>query len=65
MASEPRAITLYETLLAGCNAKAEEVGDSDGEFGTFAGLATTAFRSHGVPATVCPWLPFPSTQIRS
>jgi len=36
--SDPaRAVTLYETFLAGCNAKAEEVDDSDGEFGTFAG----------------------------
>ena len=38
VASEPaRAVTLYETFLAACNAKAEEVDDSDGEFGTFAG----------------------------
>jgi hypothetical protein len=38
VASEPgRAVTLYETLLAACNAKAEEVDDSDGEFGMFAG----------------------------
>jgi hypothetical protein len=37
-ASEPgRAVTLYETFLAACNAKAEEVDDSDGEFGMFAG----------------------------
>ena len=36
--SDPtRAVTLYETLLAGCNAKAEEIDDSDGEFGMFAG----------------------------
>ncbi|HZL55899.1 MAG TPA: hypothetical protein VFC21_02390 [Bryobacteraceae bacterium] len=32
----PRAVALYETLLAGCNAKAEEIDDSDGEFGMFA-----------------------------
>ena len=32
-----RAVTLYETFLAACDAKAEEVDDSDGEFGTFAG----------------------------
>ena len=38
VASEPgRAVALYETFLAACNAKAEEVDDSDGEFGTFAG----------------------------
>jgi hypothetical protein len=38
VASEPaRAVTLYETFLAGCNAKAEEIDDSDGELGTFAG----------------------------
>jgi hypothetical protein len=38
VASEPaRAVMLYETFLAACNAKAEEVDDSDGEFGTFAG----------------------------
>jgi hypothetical protein len=36
--SDPaRAVTLYETFLAGCNAKADDVDDSDGEFGTFAG----------------------------
>ena len=36
--SDPtRAVTLCETLLAGCNAKAEEIDDSDGEFGMFAG----------------------------
>jgi hypothetical protein len=36
--SDPaRAVTLYETLMAGCSAKAEEVDDSDGEFGSFAG----------------------------
>ena len=36
--SDPtRAVTLYETLLAGCNAKAEEIDDSNGEFGMFAG----------------------------
>ena len=32
-----RAVALYEAFLAGCDAKAEEVDDSDGEFGTFAG----------------------------
>ncbi|MBK5291336.1 MAG: hypothetical protein JJE04_06655 [Acidobacteriia bacterium] len=32
-----RGVTLYETFLAGCNLKAEEIDDSDGEFGTFAG----------------------------
>jgi hypothetical protein len=37
-ASDPaRAVTLYETFLAGCNLKAEEIDDSDGELGTFAG----------------------------
>ncbi len=37
-AAEPaRAVALYETFLAGCNAKAEEIDDSDGELGTFAG----------------------------
>ncbi len=37
-ASQPaRAVALYETFLAACNAKAEETDDSDGEFGTFAG----------------------------
>lgn len=29
-ADPARAVTLYETVLAGCNAKAEDVGDSDG-----------------------------------
>jgi hypothetical protein len=34
--SEPhRAISLYEAFLAGCYAKAEEVDDSSGSFGTF------------------------------
>ena len=38
LASDPaRAATLYETFVAGCNQKADEVDDSDGEFGTFAG----------------------------
>jgi hypothetical protein len=38
VASEPaRAVTLYEAFIAACNEKAEEVDDSDGEFGTFAG----------------------------
>jgi hypothetical protein len=32
-----RAATLYETFIAGCNLKAEEIDDSDGELGTFAG----------------------------
>lgn len=36
-ADPPRAVVLYETLLAGCNAKAEEIDDSDGELWTFAG----------------------------
>lgn len=31
-----RAATLYETFLAGCYEKAEEVDDSSGSFGTFA-----------------------------
>jgi len=36
--SEPaRAVALYETLLDACDATAEDVDDSDGEFGTFAG----------------------------
>jgi uncharacterized Zn finger protein len=38
VASDPaRAAALYETFISGCNEKAEEVDDSDGEFGTFAG----------------------------
>jgi hypothetical protein len=38
VASDPvRAVALYETFIAGCNEKAEEVDDSDGELGTFAG----------------------------
>lgn len=38
MATDPaRAVTLYETFLAGCHAKAEEIDDSDGDFGLFAG----------------------------
>jgi hypothetical protein len=37
-ASDPmRAVALYETFIAGCNEKAEEVDDSDGELGMFAG----------------------------
>src|SRR6185437_12935695 len=36
--SEPlRAAELYETFIAGCNLKAEEVDDSNGEHGGFAG----------------------------
>ena len=30
-----RAVTLYETFLAGCYEKAEEVDDSSGSFGQF------------------------------
>jgi hypothetical protein len=38
VASDPaRAVALYETFIAGCNLKAEEIDDSDGEIGTFAG----------------------------
>ncbi len=38
VASDPaRAVALYETFIAGCNEKAEEVDDSDGELGMFAG----------------------------
>ena len=32
-----RAVRLYEALLAGCDVTADEIDDSDGEFGTFAG----------------------------
>jgi hypothetical protein len=36
--SDPaRAVALYETLLEACDVTVEEVDDSDGEFGTFAG----------------------------
>ena len=36
--AEPiRAAGLYETFIAGCNEKAEEIDDSDGELGMFAG----------------------------
>lgn len=31
-----RGVVLYETFIAGCTLKAEEIDDSDGEFGTFA-----------------------------
>lgn len=37
ISGEPtRAATLYETFLAGCYEKAEEIDDSSGSFGTFA-----------------------------
>jgi len=36
-ADPARAITLYETFIAGCNLKAEQIDDSDGELGAFAG----------------------------
>jgi predicted nucleic acid-binding protein len=43
--TEPaRAVTLYETFLAGCYEKAEEVDDSSGDFGMF------------VTALVCGWV---------
>src|ERR1035437_1436331 len=32
-----RAAYMYETLIAGCNLKANEIDDSDGVFGTFEG----------------------------
>jgi len=34
-ADPPRAVTLYETFMAGCNEKTEEIDDSDGGFGMF------------------------------
>lgn len=38
VASEPaRAVALYGTFIAACNEKAEEIDDSDCEFGTVAG----------------------------
>jgi hypothetical protein len=37
IATEPsRAVSLYETFLAGCHAKADELDDSSGSFGQFA-----------------------------
>jgi hypothetical protein len=37
-ATDPkRAVRLYETFLAGCIEKADEIDDSDGELGAFAG----------------------------
>ena len=37
IATEPaRAVALYETFLAGCHAKADELDDSSGSFGQFA-----------------------------
>ena len=37
VATEPRrALGLWETFLAGCHAKADELDDSDGSFGQFA-----------------------------
>jgi len=37
-ASSPaRVVALYEVFIAACNLKAEEIDDSDGYFGTFAG----------------------------
>ena len=33
----PRAVELYETFLAGCHAKVDELDDSSGSFGQFAG----------------------------
>ncbi len=36
--SDPaRAVELFESFIAGCNEKAEEIDDSDGELGAFAG----------------------------
>jgi hypothetical protein len=32
-----RAACLYETSIAGCKMKANEIDDSDGKFGTFVG----------------------------
>src|ERR1700690_401639 len=37
IATDPaRAVELYETFLAGCHAKADELDDSSGSFGQFA-----------------------------
>jgi hypothetical protein len=42
--AEPaRAAALYETFLAGCHEKADEVDDSSGSFGEFAGSLMCAW----------------------
>ena len=44
-ASSPaRAAALYEAFIAACNLKAEEIDDSDGDFGTFAGSLFCGWR---------------------
>jgi hypothetical protein len=42
-----RAVALYEAFIAGCTEKAEEVDDSDGEFGMFAGSLFAAGSRRG------------------
>ncbi len=49
-----RAATLYETFLAGCYEKAEEVGDSSGSFGTFVQTLICGWITARQAAGACP-----------
>jgi hypothetical protein len=41
-AAPAQAVALYETFLAGCHEKAEEIDDSSGSFGQFVAVSTAA-----------------------
>jgi len=46
--TEPkRAVSLYESFLAGCYAKAEEIDDSSGSFGQFVGELVKVLENAG------------------
>ncbi len=49
-----RAATLYETFLAGCNEKAEEVDDSSDSFATFAQSLISGWVTARQAAQACP-----------
>jgi hypothetical protein len=49
-----RAATLYETFLAGCHEKADEVDDSSGSFGTFAQSLFSGWITARQAAGACP-----------
>jgi hypothetical protein len=49
-----RAATLYETFLAGCHEKAEDVDDSSGSFGMFAQSVISGWITARQAAQACP-----------
>jgi hypothetical protein len=53
-------VSLYETFLAGCYEKVEEIDGSSGSFGQFVGRKFRGHRTHlGIPAPLELWLSRP------